>query len=136
MGCSVLLVDDQETFLEFAHKLLKAQRGITVVGKATTAKEAVSLQLQFKPEVAIVDFQMPQVADGLETARLMLQRDPELIVIMTSSTCEEGYESLSRLVGAVAFLEKARLSAATILQVTRSCRVPVAAESGSVVVGQ
>ncbi len=55
----VLLVEDQDLVRESVAELLRAEGGIEVVGSASDAEEAAQLALQLKPDVVLMDIDMP-----------------------------------------------------------------------------
>ncbi|TQM38496.1 response regulator [Pseudonocardia cypriaca] len=64
----VLLADDQPLIRGGFRALLDAEPDIRVVGEAANGREAIELALRHRPDVALVDIQMP-VLDGMATTR-------------------------------------------------------------------
>jgi CheY-like chemotaxis protein len=108
-----LLVDDNEQFLASATRLLEAQ-GLVVVGRASSAGEALGLARELAPEVALVDVQLGH-EDGFDLARRLAAGPRSLRVILISTHAEEELEDLIAESPAVGFLPKAVLSADAIL---------------------
>ena len=106
-----LLVDDEREFLALARELLGGQA--TVVGEARDAGEAERLVESARPAVAIVDVHLAG-SSGFHVAKRLLERSPELRVVMVSSVDEPSFLDLSRSVGAAGFLPKKRLSQAAL----------------------
>ena len=67
MTVSVLIADDHPLFLKGIRSFLDEQR-FQIVGEATDGEEAFDLISELKPELAILDYEMP-VKSGLEVAR-------------------------------------------------------------------
>jgi DNA-binding NarL/FixJ family response regulator len=112
MRTTVLIVDDHEDFRRSATALLAAE-GFTVVGSAvdgTTALEAVEL---LRPDIVLLDIQLPDV-DGFAVAEQLARTTDPPHVVLISSRDEGSYGS--RVGGAAArgFLAKRDLSGASL----------------------
>ncbi len=84
----VLLVDDHGLFLEGLRNLLTSQ-GIEVVGVARDGLEALAAARRWRPDVILMDIQMPR-CDGVAATRLIKAEMPECkIVMLTMSDDEE-----------------------------------------------
>ncbi|AZM45339.1 DNA-binding response regulator [Streptomyces sp. WAC 06738] len=103
----VLLVDDQALIRGGFRALLDAEDDIEVVGEAADGAEGVRLATRHRPDVALVDVQMP-VLDGIEATR-RIAADPDLagvhVVILTNYGVDEYIWSALRA-GAAGFLVK------------------------------
>lgn len=104
----VLLVDDHRLFLEGLRNLLTSE-GIEVVGVAHDGFEALSEARRLRPEVILMDIQMPR-CNGVAATRLIKAEMPECKIVML--TMSEDDEDLFDAVksGASGYLLK-RLSA-------------------------
>lgn len=83
MTTRVLLVDDQVMFVQFLSMFLTRQADIEVVGSATNGEDALVRVQQQRPDVAVVDVQMP-VMDGVETTRRLRAAYPMCQVVLLS----------------------------------------------------
>ena len=103
----VLLVDGQPLLRGGFRALLDAEDGIEVVAEAGNGQEGVALAAQYRPDVALIDIQMP-VMDGIEATR-RIASDPELagvhVVILTNYGFDE-YVFQALRAGATGFLVK------------------------------
>lgn len=86
----VLVADDQALIREGIASLLSIEPGIEVVGTATDGREAVSLAVQTRPDVVLMDVRMP-VLDGLRAAELLRDRLPSCRVLMLTTFDDEEY---------------------------------------------
>ncbi len=100
----VLIVDDHPLFIEGLKNML-TQRGAQIIGAARNGVEAQSLARDLKPDIILMDLQMPRMS-GLEATRLIKTEQPEIkIVILTTSIAEADlFEALSS--GASGYLLK------------------------------
>jgi len=105
---SVLIADDQTLVRTGFRAILEAQPGITVVGEAADGRDAIDLAHKRRPDVVLMDIQMPGV-DGLEATRRILadaaDDQPVAVLMLTTFDLNEYvYEALRA--GASGFLLK------------------------------
>jgi len=80
----VLIADDHPLFRDGLRSLLEA-RGIDVVAEARNGREAVEQAKRLKPDVALMDLNMPELG-GLDATRLISAEQPEVkVVVLTAS---------------------------------------------------
>jgi len=103
MSEKVLLVDDEEDFLEVMAERMQA-RGIEV-STSSSAEEALRM-IEAEPfDAIILDFMMPGM-DGIETLKVIKAKKPELQIILLTghATVQKGVEAMK--LGALDFIEK------------------------------
>ncbi len=103
MGERILLVDDEQDFLDIMSERMRS-RGMEVV-TASSAKEALEKIETEIFDAIILDFMMPEM-DGLETIKAIKSKKDELQVILLSgqATLEKGVEAMK--LGALDVVEK------------------------------
>lgn len=103
----VLLADDQPLIRGGFRALLDAEPDIRVVGEAANGREAVELALRHRPDVALVDIQMP-VLDGMATTRCIAAHaelsDLHVVILTNYGFDEYVFETLRA--GASGYLVK------------------------------
>lgn len=77
----LLIADDHELVREGLRKVLAARREWEVCAEAVNGREAVDKARQFKPDLAILDFSMPEL-NGLEAARQIRRELPRTEVLI------------------------------------------------------
>ena len=124
MSIRVLLADDQALFREGLDTLLSIHKDIEVIGQASNGQEAVDLALKLRPDVILMDMQMP-ILNGIGATRRLKQTLPvcRVIVLTTFDDKETIFEALRA--GAVGYLLKDVGSS----QLAESIRVTARGES-------
>jgi DNA-binding NarL/FixJ family response regulator len=106
------LVDDDEVFRTMLAALLAhAEGGFEVVGHATNGAEGVGLAAALRPDVVLMDADLP-LLDGIEAARLIRERAPETRIVLVSGSdfAARAHEAVEALdAGALAYLPKTRV---------------------------
>ena len=87
---TAVLADDHPIIRQGLRTLLEDQDHCRIVGEASDGLTAVDLIVALRPDVAVLDVQMPDL-DGLEVARRVQQRAPDTRVIMLSMHGDEPY---------------------------------------------
>jgi DNA-binding NarL/FixJ family response regulator len=77
----VLVADDHPVFRRGMRAILGAEPDTELVGEATDGEEAVVLTLKLRPDVVLMDLNMPNVS-GIEATRRILEENPETAVLM------------------------------------------------------
>ena len=112
MGVTVLIVDDHPSFRASARTLLEAE-GYEIVGEAENGISAVAAAEALRPDLVLLDVQLPDL-DGFAVAdQLRKLADPPLVVL-TSSRDGADYGRCIGECGARGFVPKAELSGAAI----------------------
>jgi DNA-binding NarL/FixJ family response regulator len=101
----VLLVDDHEIVRVGLRAILASHRGITVVGEAASAREAIAEAARLVPDVVLLDLRLPD-GDGVEVCRTIRAAHPGCRVVMLTAYADEEALVASVLAGASGYLLK------------------------------
>jgi len=102
---NILLADDHDLVRLGIKRLLTDATGITVIGEAETGEEAVKLAKQLKPNICLLDANMPGIG-GLEACRRIIRHNPDIRVIALTVHTDEPYPSRFLQAGASGYLTK------------------------------
>ena len=80
----VLVADDSEVFLRVAASVISDTSTLRLVGAVGSGEEAIRLLPQLRPDLVLLDFQMPGM-DGIHTTRIIRQDKPRTVVIVISA---------------------------------------------------
>ena len=112
MRPTVLIVDDHDGFRESARALLEAE-GFAVVGDAADGAAALVAALRLRPDVVLLDVQLPDL-DGFAVAeRLAALSEPPRVVLISSRDAA-AYGPRLDAASACGFLAKRELSGASL----------------------
>ncbi len=112
MTIKILLADDENLIRDALASLLDLQDGLDVVAQAASGTEAIAAAARYRPDVAVLDLQMPG-ADGIEVAEHLAADQPECAVVIVTSHGRPGYLRRALEVGVRGFVPKT--TSATVL---------------------
>jgi two-component system nitrate/nitrite response regulator NarL len=113
MPIRVLIADDHRLFAEALEAILSGDERITVVGHAGDGGEAVKLAHELKPDVVLMDINMP-VMDGIEAARLIRGNSSNACILMLTGSNSRSDVDRARQAGAAGYVTKDRIAAELI----------------------
>jgi NarL family two-component system response regulator LiaR len=100
----VLLVDDHALFRRGLARMLEAQ-GVQVVGEAPTGELGVRMAQELRPDVIVMDLQMPGIGGVAATAEILKQLPAAQVLVLTISV-EQSQVLDALLAGATGYLLK------------------------------
>ena len=100
----VLVADDSDVFLRAAASVISATSTLRLVGAVGSGEEAIRLLPELRPDLVVLDFQMPGM-NGVQTTRIIRQNEPRTIVIVISADLA-GRSDLALAAGAATTLDK------------------------------
>ncbi|RME84462.1 MAG: DNA-binding response regulator [Caldilineae bacterium] len=77
----ILIADDHPVFRFGLRTLLQGEPDMEVVGEATTGSEAVDMAVELRPDVVLMDLNMPEI-NGIEATRRILAENPDIAVLV------------------------------------------------------
>lgn len=86
----ILIADDHPILTQGVSQILSAKDNLVIIGQASDGKTALELIRKEKPDIAILDVQMP-VMDGFEVAKMVKQENLETKIIFLTMFNEEAF---------------------------------------------
>jgi DNA-binding NarL/FixJ family response regulator len=114
MARRVLIVDDHAEFRALARALLERD-GFEVVGEAVDGAETLTAVAQTRPEVVLLDVQLPD-ANGFEIAHKLCEGEDAPVVVMISTRDAADFGRRLSRSGARGFIPKSRLSGTALAE--------------------
>jgi len=102
---TVLIVDDLPETRENVRKLLQFEQDMEVIGQAGTGEEAIEMAQTHKPNIILMDINMPGV-DGIGASQKISELVPQSQIIIMSVQSDSNYLRRAMLAGARDFLTK------------------------------
>ncbi len=109
---TLMIVDDHRSFRQAARRVLESA-GFVIVGEAADGESALDAILDLRPDVVLLDVQLPGI-DGFEVAARLIERGDAPLIVMTSSRERAHFGPLIEQSGARGFIHKADLSGPAI----------------------
>lgn len=101
----VVIVDDSATIRTMLNALFGEIPTISVCGMAENGAEAVDLVLIKRPDVVVMDMQMP-LLNGLDAARRILEQWPQAHIIMNSAFGDQALMDEAAALGIAGYITK------------------------------
>ncbi len=114
----LLIVDDVAAVREALRLLLSEEPGIEVVGEAADGEEALLRAADLRPDLVLLDLEMPRLGGLAAIPRLRAQAHPPKIVAMSMYGADDGARQRALAAGATTYVEKG----ATLQEVVAALR--------------
>lgn len=101
----VLIVDDIEETRINLRKVLAFESRMDVIGEAANGYQAIDMACKYKPDIILMDINMPEL-DGIQATEAISLKCPDILVIVISVQGEKEYLKRAMLAGAKEFLIK------------------------------
>ena len=101
----ILLVEQQEIVRYGVQRLLNERPPLCVVGEAASGEEAIRLSHQLRPDVVLMDVQIPGIG-GLEAVRRISRSHPDIGIVMVSLRDNDPFPTRLLEAGASAYLTR------------------------------
>jgi DNA-binding NarL/FixJ family response regulator len=105
MATRFLIVDDSELVRRSLRTVLQAKAGWEVCGEASDGATAVEMVRDLRPDLVMLDFQMPGL-NGIDTARRIFEFAPGLPIILFTQHASKDLEQHAQEVGIRSVLSK------------------------------
>lgn len=112
----VLVVDDQAPFRAIAQQVVQLTPGFEVAGEAETGEDAVRLAVELRPELILMDINLPGI-NGIEATRRIVAEAPSIAVILLSTYRESDLPADALACGARRYVHKEDFEPAVLLDV-------------------
>ena len=112
MATSVLIVDDHPSFRASARMLLESE-GFEVIGEAEDGASALRAVEELRPDVVLLDVQLPDI-DGIEVAARLSKNGSGPAIVLTSSRDLADLGLVRERSPVRGFIPKAELSGAAL----------------------
>jgi DNA-binding NarL/FixJ family response regulator len=106
---SVLLVDDNAFFLSLAVRFLASQGELRLAGSASSAADALDKAQSMRPDVILLDLNLPEIS-GLDLIPRLRGLIPRVKIIVLTLWEADGYRQAALSAGADEFVSKSRVN--------------------------
>jgi DNA-binding response OmpR family regulator len=100
---SIMIIEDEQDIL-LLYKDYLLSRGHNVVATSTTANEILSDYDKIQPDVAIIDYKLPNDNNGLDAALQILNKYPSAAILIVTA-----YETVTKEITKMPFLDNKRV---------------------------
>ena len=101
----VVLIEDHELVREGLRNILESDPSIKVIGETGIGTEGVQLTLKLKPDVVLLDVQLPDIS-GLEVTNKLMSHDETIKILIVSAVTHDLFPMRILEAGAIGYLTK------------------------------
>lgn len=101
----IVIIDDHLVFAESLSRLLSGESDLVVAGVASTAADGVGIVTETRPDVVLIDYQMPD-QDGVLATRLIKSTDERVKVVMLTGSADDSVLAAAIEAGCSGFITK------------------------------
>jgi DNA-binding NarL/FixJ family response regulator len=105
MPIRVLIVDDQEPFRQVARMVVEVTEGFEFAGEAETGEAGVEAARELRPDLVLMDVNLPGINGTEATRRILAEPDPPVVFLVSTYEAAE-YEPKAAESGAAAYIPK------------------------------
>jgi two-component system nitrate/nitrite response regulator NarL len=109
----ILVAEDHPVVRESVRRLLTSHPRFEICGEAHDGAEAIDVAQRLKPDVVVMNITMP-VKNGIEAAREIKAKMPELAIVILSSHADRQFVELAKKSGARAYVAKSKAGQALL----------------------
>ncbi|GCE46835.1 LuxR family two component transcriptional regulator [Thermosporothrix hazakensis] len=102
---NIIIADDHSLMRRAVREVLEKEGGFSVVAEASTGQEAAEKAEELKPDVVLMDMDMPD-CDGFEATSLVLDKSPHSRVVIFTAVHEDQYVFRALQKGAMGYITK------------------------------
>jgi DNA-binding NarL/FixJ family response regulator len=118
----ILIVDDHEAVREGVRTILASRHDIEVCGEAVNGQEAIEKALELRPDLIILDINMP-ILSGICAAKEIKVRLPQTLILLFTMHQNNQLVREARVLGVQGFVNKSQASAMLLKAVDAAFRM-------------
>jgi DNA-binding NarL/FixJ family response regulator len=115
----VLVVDDQAPFRLAAKAVLRRLECFVLAGEASSGSEAIELAGSLRPELILMDINMPEMS-GIEATRQITAADPGMVVFLCSTYDVSDLPPAAAASGARGYVQKEQFGVDALRQLWKN----------------
>ncbi len=101
----VMIVEDHRTFAEALQRVIDLEKGLEVITVTNDGKSAVDLAVEHRPDVILMDIEMPEL-DGIAATRRIRKESPGTHIVMLSAHQDDTLVARAVEAGATGYISK------------------------------